>query len=115
MAIVSEAAVLIRKARNEAGLSQAELGRRLGMSQAAVAKLERTGSNPTVDTLGDVLWATGRELELAAPAKRPGVDESLIRQQLELTPAQRMLDIEAMYAQARALALAGARSRGERD
>lgn len=115
MEVVSEAALLIRKARNEAGLSQAELGRRLGMSQAAVAKLERTGSNPTVDTLGDVLWAAGRELELAAPAKRPGVDESLIRQQLELTPAQRMLDIEAMYAQARALALAGARSRDERD
>lgn len=66
MKTVSQAAALIRKARNEAGLSQAELGRRLGMSQAAIAKLERSGSNPTVDTLDDVLWATGRRLELGA-------------------------------------------------
>jgi transcriptional regulator with XRE-family HTH domain len=115
MKVVSEAAALIRKARNEAGLSQADLGKRLGMSQAAVAKLERPGSNPTVDTLDDVLWATGHQLELAAPVRRPGVDESLIRQQLELTPAQRLRGIETMYVEARALALAGARSRGERD
>jgi|SRR5215831_5121089 len=115
MEIVSEAAALIRKARNEASLSQAELGKRLGMSQAAIAKLERPGSNPTVDTLDGVLWAAGRRLELAAPARRPGVDESLIRQQLELTPAQRLRGIETMYAEGRALALAGARSRGERD
>lgn len=112
---MSQAAVLIRNARHEAGLSQAELGRRLGMSQAAIAKLERSGSNPTVDTLDEVLWATGRRLELGAPTRRPGVDESLIRQQLELSPAQRLRSIETMYAEARAFALAGARSRGERD
>lgn len=85
------------------------------MSQAAIAKLERPGSNPTVDTLDDVLWAAGNKLELAAPPRQPGVDESLIRQQLELTPAQRLRGIETMYAEARALALAGARSRGEHD
>jgi transcriptional regulator with XRE-family HTH domain len=115
MEVVSEAAALLRKARNEAGLSQAELGKRLGMSQAAIAKLERPGSNPTVDTLDDVLWATGRRLDLAAPPRRSGVDESLIRQQLELTPAQRLRGIETMYTEGRALALAGARSRSERD
>lgn len=72
--IVSEAAALIRKARAEAGLSQAELGKLLGISQAAVAKLERPGSNPTVDTLGDVLWATGHRLGLSASVRQPGVD-----------------------------------------
>lgn len=115
MEIVSEAASLIRKARSEAGLSQAALARRLGVSQAAIAKLERPGSNPTVDTLDDVLWAAGRRLELGATIRRSGVDESLIRQQLELSPAERMRGIETMYTEARALALAGARSRGERD
>jgi len=112
---VSEAAALIRKARNEAGLSQAALAQRLGVSQAAIAKLERIGSNPTVDTLDEVLWAAGQRLALTATARKPGVDESLIRQQLELSPAQRLRGVEAMYAEARALALAGARSRGERD
>lgn len=104
---------LLREARREAGLTQAELGRRLGVSQAAMAKLERPGANPTVDTLGDALWATGHRLVLDAHVRRPGVDESLIRQQLELSPAQRLRGIETMYAQARMLSLAGARSRGE--
>jgi transcriptional regulator with XRE-family HTH domain len=110
---VSTPASLLKDARRRAGLTQAELGHRLGVSQAAIAKLERPAANPTVTTLEDALWATGHRLTLDAPTRRPGVDESLIRQQLELTPVERMRDIEAMYAQARMLALAGARSRGE--
>jgi transcriptional regulator with XRE-family HTH domain len=106
--------MLIRKARNNARLSQAALAHQLGVSQAAIAKLERPGSNPTVDTLDDVLWATGHRLTLSAPVRRPGVDESLIRQQLELSPAERLRGIETMYVEARTLALAAARSRGER-
>jgi hypothetical protein len=41
-----------------------------------------------------------------------GVDESLIHQHLELSPAERLRGIETMYVTARMLALAGARSRG---
>jgi hypothetical protein len=52
-------------------------------------------------------------LDDPAPARRDGVDESLIRRQLELTPSERLHALEAMYAQARGLALAGARSRRE--
>jgi transcriptional regulator with XRE-family HTH domain len=111
MEIVSEAAALIRKARNEAGLSQADLGKRLGMSQAAVAKLERTGSNPTVDTLDDVLWATGQRLALTATARRPGVDESLIRQQLELPPGERLRQLDLQIREMSRLVAAGERAR----
>jgi len=110
---MSESAVLLKAARRQAGLTQAELARRMGVSQAAVAKLERPGANPTVNTLDDALWATGHRLVLDAPARRPGVDESLIRQHLELSPAERLHGIETMFVQARMLALAGARSRGE--
>lgn len=110
---MSAPASLLKNARNRAGFTQAELGRRLGISQAAVARLERPGANPTVATLEDALWVTGHRLVLEAPARRAGVDESLIRQQLELTPDARIRGIETMYAQARMLALAGARSRGE--
>jgi transcriptional regulator with XRE-family HTH domain len=104
---------LIREARNAAGLTQADLGRRLGTSQPAVVKLERPGANPTVRTLDRVLRATGHRLELAAPAWSPGVDESLIRQQLELPPAERLRQLERHAAQVRRIAIAGARSRGE--
>jgi transcriptional regulator with XRE-family HTH domain len=74
---MSEAAKLIREARYAAGLTQAALAERLDVSQAAIAKLERQGANPTVDTLDNVLWATGHRLELsAAPARRLDADES---------------------------------------
>jgi transcriptional regulator with XRE-family HTH domain len=106
-------AALLKDARLQAGLTQADLARRLGISQAAVAKLERPGANPTVDTLDNALWATGHRLSLEASVRRPGVDESLIRQHLELSPAERLRGIETMYVQARMLTLAGAGSRGE--
>ncbi len=72
-----EAAKLLREARHAAGLTQTELAERLDVSQAAIAKLERQGANPTVETLENVLWATGHRLVLSAPlAVHPGLDES---------------------------------------
>lgn len=98
---------MLKDARTQAGLTQAELASRLGVSQAAVAKFERSGANPTVETLDRVLWATGRRLTLDAPPRpRSGVDESLIRRQLERTPAERVAGIEEMFRQAQALARA---------
>ena len=105
---------LIKDARSRAGLTQADLARRLGVSQAAVAKLESPRANPTVDTLDRALWATGHRLTLEASPRRPGVDESLIRRHLELSGAERIRGIESMYAEMQRLTRAGARSRGER-
>lgn len=112
-ATISEIPQLLRGARRQAGLTQADLAERLGVSQVAVAKLERPGANPTFETLDRALWATGHYLRLDAPPRPAGVDESLIRQQLELTPAERIAGIEAMYQQAQILGEAGANSRGE--
>ncbi len=111
---VVEVPLLLKDARRRAGLTQAGLARRLGVSQVAVAKLERAGANPTVDTLDRVLAATGFRLTLdASPDAGQGVDESLIRRQLELTPAQRIAGIEDMHRQAQTLAHAAAAGRGE--
>jgi len=93
-------------------MTQADLARRLEVSQAAVAKLEKPGCNPTVETLDRALWATGHRLTLTADRRRSGVDESLIRRQLQLSPAERIRGIESMYAEMQALAEAGAQSRG---
>jgi transcriptional regulator with XRE-family HTH domain len=109
---MSESSSLLRNARREAGLTQAELARRLGISQAAIAKMERPGSNATITTLEDALRETGQRLVLASEPLRPGIDETLVFEQLRLSPDQRLAQLESMYEWGRELTLAGARSRG---
>lgn len=104
---------LLADARRRAGLTQAELARRLTISQAAVAQLERADSNPRLATLDRALRAVGVELVVTTRPRRPTVDEGLIRQQLELGPAERLRGLEAMYEQARKLTTAGEMHRGE--
>ena len=52
-------------------------------------------------------------MALATEPHRTSVDESLIRKHLELTPAQRVDALEAMYDEGRLIADAGERARGE--
>jgi len=104
---------LLAAARRNAGLTQAKLARRLGISQAALAQLERPAANPRVATLERALQATGAELSLHVHQHPRTIDESLVRAQLELRPAERLEALETLYADARKLADAGARSRGE--
>lgn len=87
-----DAARTLRDARHRAGLTQAELARRLGVSQAAVAKLERPGANPTVATLSRALAQCGSALA----ERSTGPDDGLLRAQLALTPAQRLASLERL-------------------
>lgn len=57
------AAVAIREARVLAHLSQADLGERIGVSQQAIAKLERAG-NVSIGTLEKVARGLGRSVEI---------------------------------------------------
>lgn len=52
----------VKVARRRAGLSQAELARRTGTSQPAVARLERGQVSPTVVVLDRIARAVGAEL-----------------------------------------------------
>ena len=52
----------VRAARRRAGLSQVELAERTGMTQPAIARLERGLVSPTVVTLDRVARALGAEL-----------------------------------------------------
>lgn len=110
---MSDPPSILKSARRRAGLTQAELARRLGVSQAAVAKLERPQANPTIATLDQALRMTGRRLVLATESVKAGIDETLVFEQLRLSPEQRLAQLESMYEWGRKLALAGARSRGE--
>jgi DNA-binding XRE family transcriptional regulator/predicted RNase H-like HicB family nuclease len=53
------AALTIRWARHDAGLSQTELGKRAGVKQQQIAKLEDPDENPTLETLEKVARALG--------------------------------------------------------
>jgi transcriptional regulator with XRE-family HTH domain len=91
-----EADRLMREARRRAGLTQSALARRLGVSQPVVARLERRGANPRLDTLDKVVAATGHSLELSL-VPSPGIDETMIAADLRLTPDQRLQNFEAFY------------------
>jgi transcriptional regulator with XRE-family HTH domain len=98
------ASVLVRAARRNAGLTQTELAARLGMTQAAVARLERRGANPTVATLDRVLRAAGRRLELETAPAAPEVDEAQLGAHLRLTPEERAKAHDRAYREVAGLA-----------
>ncbi len=91
------AAEVLRKARLDTGVTQAELARRLGTTQAAIARLERAGANPTVETLARVMHALGRRLELSAPVAKPSIDETLVAANLDRSPAERLAAFSSWY------------------
>jgi transcriptional regulator with XRE-family HTH domain len=76
-------------------LTQAELAARAGMTQSAIARLERGGANPTIDTLDHVIAATGHRLLLDFEPRRASFDERQLLERLAMTPAQRLATFTA--------------------
>jgi transcriptional regulator with XRE-family HTH domain len=108
---MSRAATLIRAARTSTGLTQSDLARRLGTTQSAIARLERPGSNPTLETLADALAAAEHDLRLdAEPAPAP-VDLGQIAAHLRMTPTQRLATFAASYRSVRRLVQSAAPGR----
>lgn len=70
MASDRTSARLIRRARRDAGLTQAALAARAGTSQATLSDYERGRKVPSAETLARIVAAAGRRLELAT-AERP--------------------------------------------
>jgi transcriptional regulator with XRE-family HTH domain len=79
---------VLLEARGQAGISQRELARRSGVPQAAISRMERGLVSPRVETLDRLLRSCGRDLAIV---ERPGtgLDRTLIRERLRLTPAER--------------------------
>jgi ribosome-binding protein aMBF1 (putative translation factor) len=63
-ALAAEVGERVREAREAAGLSQRELARRMGTSQAAVDRLEAGGVGATLTTLQRVASALGLEVNV---------------------------------------------------
>jgi len=69
---VPDIASIVRRTREHAGISQAELARRAGTSQPALARYETGVTLPTLPTLERLLQGCGRQLELRAVGARAG-------------------------------------------
>ena len=85
---------VIKEARLRAGLTQAELGRRLGKAQSVIARWERGEVRPSLETLRGVVRACGLDLGFHL-SRFDDSNVTIIDQHLRMTPAQRFTDLLA--------------------
>lgn len=107
------AGAIIRQARLAAGVTQAELARRMGITQPAVARIEAAGDHVTMATVKRAAAALERAvvLQVTAPPDS-GIDESQLVELIALEPAERLQRFETVYRSMREIAAAGASARG---
>jgi predicted transcriptional regulator len=70
-------------------MTQRQLAAAAGVPQATVGRIEAGTVSPRANTVSQLLRATGHELAVE-PRLGIGVDISLIRDRLRLTPAERI-------------------------
>jgi transcriptional regulator with XRE-family HTH domain len=81
---------ILREARRRHGVSQARLAARAGTTQSAISRIEADRVSPTVQTLGSLLDLLGEDLAIGSEPRDTGIDRTLNRANLALTPAQRV-------------------------
>ncbi len=97
---------VVRRARQRAGISQAELARRLGTKQPVVARWESGARVPSLESVTRAVEACGLALDVAVVERDEG-EEALLREWRALSPAERlrrneqMLETEAWLRRAR--------------
>ena len=85
---------LIKEARLRTGLTQAELGARMGKAQSVIARWERDDVSPSLETLRVVVRACGLDLTFFM-SKFDESNATIIDQHLRMTPAERFADLMA--------------------
>jgi transcriptional regulator with XRE-family HTH domain len=81
---------LLREARERRGISQKRLAMRASTTQSAISRIERDRVSPSVETLRELLYLLGEDLELGASARDSGIDATLIDQALRRSPTERL-------------------------
>ena len=116
---MGDVAGIIRRARRDAGLSQAELAERASTSQPALARYETGTTLPTLPTLERLLSASGRRLQVrAVRAAEPSPPATSVRGQIgprarELRRHRRQLLEAARTQGVRKVRVFGSLARGE--
>lgn len=88
---MSAAGTTLRNAREAAGISQAELARRAGTTQAHVSRTERGLISPTVRTLDAMLRVVDAELTLTASQPIGWCDDDQVREFRALSMEDRLI------------------------
>jgi transcriptional regulator with XRE-family HTH domain len=88
-------AILLRTARERAGISQRTLARRAKTAQSAVARIEAGITDPSWATLARLLRAAGFDLAAELRPSRGGRSHMLddVPRILRLTPEQRLSEL----------------------
>ena len=82
---------LVREARKRARFTQAELGRRAGVPQSTVARIEPGTRDPSTELVERLVRAAGLEIRVSLGEPDPGTS-SLFPRALGRTPAERLAD-----------------------
>ncbi len=85
---------LVKEARLRAGLTQTELGTRLGKAQSVIARWERDDVSPSLETLREVVRACDLDLTFFM-SKFDDSNVTIIDQHLRMTTAERFADLMA--------------------
>jgi transcriptional regulator with XRE-family HTH domain len=86
--------LLIREARLLAGLSQGELGARVGKDRAQIARWERGAVEPSFETLRQLVRACGFELDVSiSPGAVDEAGEKVLRRKLRMSPQERLREL----------------------
>jgi len=80
---------MLRNARGRARLTQRELASKVGIPQETIARIETGKVDPRVGTLDRLLEGCGFGLE-HMPRLGIGIDRTVIRRLIELTPSERL-------------------------
>ncbi len=85
----STTASIIRAAREQAGISQAELARRVGVARSVMNVYEHGHREPGADVLLQILAATGNDLQIVPRVSKIDAKRSsrILEQVLELAEA----------------------------
>jgi transcriptional regulator with XRE-family HTH domain len=81
---------MLREARRRHGVSQSGLATRAGTTQSAISRIETGRISPTVDTLWELFYLLGEDLEFFSAPRDSGVDVTLNRSSLAFNPSQRV-------------------------
>lgn len=81
---------LLREARIRHGVTQERLAIRAGTTQSAISRIEKERVSPTVQTLEELLYLLGEDLQLVTEQRDTGIDHTLIDERLQMSEEERL-------------------------